>query len=70
MGNSESKTTKKPTRTEDKINVRFPVKSELAEIEKAVEKINKDAKDGAVTVLSGFMRNASLERAREVNGAS
>jgi len=61
-------TDQKNKRAEPKINVRFPDEAEIKEIEDAVVKLNKEAKDGLVTGLGGFIRDSSLRRAREING--
>jgi len=40
---------------------------EKAEIEKAIKKIKEDAGNGITLSYTGFMANAGLEKAREIN---
>lgn len=57
---------KNPKAKQYKITVLFPDPQEVEEIKKAIKIINKKAGNGVDLKLSTFIRNSTLETAREI----
>ncbi len=58
---------KNPKVKQNKLTVLFPYPKEVEEIKKAIKKINDEAGHGVDLKQSTFIRNSTLEKAREIN---